>query len=234
MRFAVSGLPSSSYCTCSYSACAAPCAMPPCCWPATSSGLRMRPQSSTAMWRSSSTRPVSVSTSTTATCAPNGKRRLALVEVELVREPGLHAVGPTRTRRSPPRRARPTNGGWRARRRPRAPSSPTTMSSALASSRCAASVRALSSTTLARLVHARYPRSAASASPSCPARAGSPRCRTARARTLSIGTPSTLAHDHRERGLVALAVRARADRRGHGAVVVHLDRAVLDEQTAAR
>ncbi len=40
--------------------------------PATRSGLRMRPQSSTATWRSSSTRPVSVSTSTTATCAPNG------------------------------------------------------------------------------------------------------------------------------------------------------------------
>ena len=28
-----------------------PWAMPPCCWPATSSGLRMRPQSSTATWR---------------------------------------------------------------------------------------------------------------------------------------------------------------------------------------
>ena len=37
----------------SNSACAAPWAMPPCCWPATSSGLRMRPQSSTATWRSS-------------------------------------------------------------------------------------------------------------------------------------------------------------------------------------
>ena len=32
-----------------------PGAMPPCCWPATSSGLRMRPQSSTAMWRTAST-----------------------------------------------------------------------------------------------------------------------------------------------------------------------------------
>ena len=49
------GLPSSSYCTHSNSAWAAPWAMPPCCWPATSSGLRMRPQSSTAMWRSSLT-----------------------------------------------------------------------------------------------------------------------------------------------------------------------------------
>ena len=68
----MSGLPSASYCIHSYSACAAPCAMPPCCWPATSSGLRMRPQSSTATWRSIVTSPVSVSTSTTDTCAPNG------------------------------------------------------------------------------------------------------------------------------------------------------------------
>ena len=37
--------------TSSYSACAMPWAMPPCCWPATSSGLRIRPQSSTATWR---------------------------------------------------------------------------------------------------------------------------------------------------------------------------------------
>ena len=49
-----------------------PDARPPCTWPSTSIGLRMRPQSSTAMWRIGSTRPVSVSTSTTDTCAPNG------------------------------------------------------------------------------------------------------------------------------------------------------------------
>ena len=36
-------------------------------------GLRMRPQSSTATCRSGTTRPVSVSTSTTETWAPNGK-----------------------------------------------------------------------------------------------------------------------------------------------------------------
>lgn len=50
-----------------------PWAIPPCCWPSTSSGLRMRPQSSTATWRSWWTRPVSRSTSTTAMWAPNGK-----------------------------------------------------------------------------------------------------------------------------------------------------------------
>ena len=47
----MSGCPSASNRTSSYSACATPWARPPCCWPATSSGLRMRPQSSTATWR---------------------------------------------------------------------------------------------------------------------------------------------------------------------------------------
>src|SRR5438445_232549 len=49
-----------------------PWAMPPCCWPATSSGFSTRPQSSTATWRTGRTRPVSESTSTTATWAPKG------------------------------------------------------------------------------------------------------------------------------------------------------------------
>ena len=68
----VTGLPLSSYRTSSNNACAIPCPSPPCCCPRTSTGLRMRPQSSTATWRSSRTAPVAVSTSTTATCAPNG------------------------------------------------------------------------------------------------------------------------------------------------------------------
>ena len=38
----------------------------------TRSGLITRPQSSTAMWRTGRTQPVSMSTSTTDTCAPNG------------------------------------------------------------------------------------------------------------------------------------------------------------------
>ena len=50
-----------------------PWASPPCCCPATSSGLRMRPQSSTATCWRGVTLPVAVSTSTTDTCAPNGK-----------------------------------------------------------------------------------------------------------------------------------------------------------------
>ena len=41
-----------------------------------------------------------------------------------------------------------------------------------------------------------------------------------------------LLHDHRERGLVALPVGGGADGRGHGAVVVDLDRAELLEQPA--
>src|SRR6059058_2192483 len=49
-----------------------PWAIPPCCWPVTSSGFSTRPQSSTATWRTGRTRPVSVSTSTTARWAPKG------------------------------------------------------------------------------------------------------------------------------------------------------------------
>src|SRR3954466_10423860 len=55
------------------SACATPWAIPPWRWPSTSSGLRITPQSSTHTIRTSRTLPVSVSTSTTATCAPNGQ-----------------------------------------------------------------------------------------------------------------------------------------------------------------
>ena len=47
--------------------------MPPCRWPSASSGLTTVPASSTVTIRRSTTLPVSVSTSTTATCAPNGK-----------------------------------------------------------------------------------------------------------------------------------------------------------------
>ena len=59
--------------TSSQSACAAPCAMPPCRWPSASSGLITAPASLTVTIRRSTALPVSVSTSATAMCAPNGK-----------------------------------------------------------------------------------------------------------------------------------------------------------------
>src|SRR5258706_16293526 len=46
--------------------------MPPWIWPSTINGFSSVPASSTAMIRRTTTLPVSVSTSTTATCAPNG------------------------------------------------------------------------------------------------------------------------------------------------------------------
>ena len=82
-RFDVSGLPSPSYCTHSYSAWAAPWAMPPCCWPSTSSGLRMRPQSSTAMWRSTDLAGLRVDLDDGDVGAER-VRRVGAVEVELV------------------------------------------------------------------------------------------------------------------------------------------------------
>src|SRR5437899_1008493 len=48
-------------------ACPMPCAKPPCSWPATSVGLTRTPQSSTEMKARTDTRPLSRSTSTTAT-----------------------------------------------------------------------------------------------------------------------------------------------------------------------
>src|SRR5919205_1050722 len=65
------------------SAWATPWAIPPWRWPSTSSGLRITPQSSTHTIRTSRTLPVSVSTSTTATWAPNGDVEGAAVGVEL-------------------------------------------------------------------------------------------------------------------------------------------------------
>src|SRR5499427_384910 len=59
--------------TSSQRACAAPCAMPPCRWPSASSGLITAPASSTVTIRRSTALPVSVSTSSTAMYAPNGK-----------------------------------------------------------------------------------------------------------------------------------------------------------------
>ena len=46
--------------------------MPPCRWPSASSGFKILPASSTVIMRVSVALPVSVSTSTTATWAPNG------------------------------------------------------------------------------------------------------------------------------------------------------------------
>ena len=51
---------------------ATPWATPPCTWPASRIGLTIVPASSQAMCRRWRTCPVSVSTSTTATCEPNG------------------------------------------------------------------------------------------------------------------------------------------------------------------
>ena len=50
-----------------------PWAIPPCSCPSTICGLTIRPQSSTATKRRTVVIPVSVSTSTTQMCVPNGQ-----------------------------------------------------------------------------------------------------------------------------------------------------------------
>ena len=52
-----------------------PWVIPPCTCPSTISGLITVPTSSTATYRTSRASPVSVSTSTTAACAPPGQEK---------------------------------------------------------------------------------------------------------------------------------------------------------------
>src|SRR3954449_10432226 len=85
------------------SACATPWAIPPWRWPSTSSGLRITPQSSTHTIRTSRTLPVSVSTSTTATCAPTGQvGDGGLKSSSIARQGGGRTEGRGRRRRLKP------------------------------------------------------------------------------------------------------------------------------------
>jgi hypothetical protein len=52
-----------------------PCVIPPCTCPSTITGFTTAPTSSTATYRTSRVSPVSVSTSTTAACAPPGQEK---------------------------------------------------------------------------------------------------------------------------------------------------------------
>ena len=184
------GLPSSSYCTSSYSACATPCAIPPCCWPATSNGLTIVPQSSTAMWRSSSTRPVSASISTTAMCEPNGNDEPPGVEVELVLRVALrHALGPARRVLRRGRELGPRRACSRARPRPRARRRRHDVVG-VRLEQVRGELLRLREHLLARDGAARCRRSGASASRRCRRPAGPRRCRSARRARRSIGTPS--------------------------------------------
>ena len=176
------GLPSSSYWTYSNSACAMPWAMPPCCWPATSIGLRMRPQSSTATWRSSVDAAGLEVDLDDGDVGAERERRVALGEVQLVREAALvQAVGPAGWRRWPPSPARPTTAPWRGRRHTCRPSSPLDDVVLVRLEQVGGELLGpCSSTSLDGDVHGAARRSAASASPSCP-RPGGPRpCRTGR------------------------------------------------------
>src|SRR3989442_1483240 len=104
MSVPVRSWPPSSYTTRSSSASPIPCATPPWTWPSTIMGLITGPQSSTRAYRLIATRPVSGSTSTTATCtAP-----------ENVGPGGLKYTVASRPGSSPP--GRPPRGSQYARR----------------------------------------------------------------------------------------------------------------------
>ena len=69
--------PLSSYSAFSVRACPIPCAIPPCTCPSTIVGLTIVPKSSTAVYLSSFTSPVSGSISTSAICDPAGNEKFA-------------------------------------------------------------------------------------------------------------------------------------------------------------
>ena len=170
-----------------------PCAMPPCCWPVTISGLRMRPQSSTATWRiERRPRPVSRSTSTTATCAPNGNvapswskssRRASgspssaaatLARPTTARRAGTPA---TPTGRRPSRRCRRRFGLEHASPRPRGPARRRPRSRSAP----------------------RYRRAGANASRRCRRRVGTSAVSDWTKRTVLERDPQPVGDDHRER-----------------------------------
>src|SRR4029453_16309212 len=70
---------SASYAHHSHSACPTPCAIPPWVWPWRIMGFTARPQSSTVVYRASSTTPVSGSISTSQTAVPYGNEGWGMV-----------------------------------------------------------------------------------------------------------------------------------------------------------
>ena len=178
--FAVSGLPSSSYATPSHSACATPWAMPPCCWPSTSSGLTIRPQSSTATCRSSvDPARLGVDLDHRHVRAERERRALAgsrarAATADRPRRPCAHV----RPRSQPPsgRRRRGTARRRTPRCRPRRPPAAGPRAPAPSTTRSAAPATAL-------------PPSWSDREPPVPCRVAPPRCRTARSATRSMRMP---------------------------------------------
>ena len=115
----------------------------------------------------------------------------------------------------------------------RPPPSPITMSSGLASSRCAASCLACASTSSLARNSALPPICSDRDPPVPPPRDTSAVSECTHADVFHRDT-ERVADDHRERRLVALAVRARADPCGHLAVGLDLDRAVLTVERERR
>ena len=189
--------------------------------------MTILPQSSTAMWRSSSTWPVSASTSTTATCEPNGNDEPSDSEVELVLQPLGDAVGPLRRILHRGRELGPRQAGSRARPRPRGHRRRRRRcrrgSLRACARRAAWPARALPRSRR----NSALPPICSEREPPVPPPRGTSSVSECSTRTSSIGTPSASAMICANVGLVALAVRARADARGDRAVVFDLDRAEL-------
>ena len=190
----------------------------------------MRPQSSTATMRSSSTRPVSESISTTATCAPNGYEESPWLKssscARWPSQPAGRLLGFHR-RRS---RAPATRSCWPERLPHRARRRAITMSSTFASSRCAASCFACSSTSIARVVHRAARDLQRARTHRCPSRAGTTAVSDWMSRTFSIGMPSNSLTIIANAVRVTLPVRRRADGDVDAAVGRDLDLAVLLEE----
>ena len=196
--------------------------MPPCTCPSASSGLISRPASSTATsWRSE-TRPVSVSTSTTATWVPNGN-----VGINGSKSVAA-ASGPCSpaTRSAQPMLRAGVPATWK-----RPPSSTT---SATAASRTSAARCRAASTSWADA-------SATAAPPSCTAR--EPDGEAAGAHEIGVAVDDIdlldrhargVGRDHRPGRVMPLAVRRGPAAHEEPAVLAHLDGAELGARHARR
>ena len=165
----------------------------------------IRPASSQATWRTRRTWPVSVSTSTTATWAPNGNVGAAGLEARRRSAAARRCSATPRRQSAHDRRHGRRAGDVEARRR-RVSS---TMSASSASSASAASALAMSTSSTAALSTAAPP-CCSEREPIVPPPAGT---RSVSPHTSSIAVDrdaGLVAGDHRPRRVVALAVRRRA------------------------
>ena len=201
---------------------------PPCTWPSTSIGFRIRPQSSTAMWRTRRTSPVCGVDLDHRDVGAERERRGRLAVHALGAKPGLHARREPRRSAAAAASSAQRDRARRARPRTSRPPSPSGEVGLVDLQQMRRERARLRHDLFAALERPTTRRPAASATPTCPRRAARRRCRECTTRT----DVERHAQDRRTRS-------ARTPSRAPGRAatcrsctvtvpsVVHLDRAEL-------